>query len=65
MAKKRTRRGFSGVKQVALNLRITVPEAAWVVRQAHESHDRNISAYIRSLIHRDKWTEQGKAQEPN
>jgi len=65
MAKKRTRKGFSGVKMVSFGVRMTVSEAGWIVAQASERYDSNISAYIRSLVHRDKWTEQGKTQEPN
>ena len=49
---------------VAINLRMTVSESTWVVTQAIDKHDSNISAYIRSLVHRDKWGKLDELEEP-
>jgi len=64
MRKKPYRRGMSGVKMVSFGVRMTVSEAQWIVAQASERHDSNISAYIRSLVHRDKWGKLDELEEP-
>lgn len=65
MRKKPVRRGMSGVKMVRFGVRMTLSEAQHVVLRTREEFDGNLSAYIRSLVHRDKWGKQDKAQEPN